>query len=70
MIPFGEHWVEQILDGVQVRVNDGHYGLMRALQNEFGLTRLSALGIMRDCLLQYIEDEIREQEDEFGRVTP
>ncbi len=70
MIPFGEHWVEQILHGVDYKVRGVLFTQMRALQTELHLTRLSALGIMRDALLEVIEDEIREQEDEFGRVTP
>lgn len=70
MIPFGEHWVEQILEGVDYRVRGKLFEHMRALQIELHLTRLSALGIMRDALLEVIEDEIREQEEEFGRVTP
>ena len=70
MIPYGEHWVEQILQGVDGKVRQGLWGQMRFLQNDLCLTRLSALGIMRDALLECIEDEIREQEEEFGRVTP
>jgi len=70
MIPFGQHWVEQILESVDCNVRIGLWEQMRKLQRELHLTRLSALGIMRDALKEVIEDEIKEQDEEFGKVTP